>query len=274
MALRSTPWSWLRRQWAGSGGVPLAQPKTFVRFDGVNQYMRASGALPLALYPGGPGPSADYTVLFWVRGTDAAESASVMRYHSVICTGEANDAASLNLFRPIAQPAQMRIIGQRLRTTPSVTFVQRLYYQTSWPSGTMATPDAWRLMAQVVSTTTYQMYARGALQPNSTASATASYNNAAGTMFTLNAYTDAAGTLSAGTTMPLDYRAPAVYLRTLSEAELQALDAAGPTVDQSTAEGWWPGDGDTYPTLTNLGTVGSAWNLTLLNGSQAMIMEE
>lgn len=77
------------------------------------------------------------------------------------------------------------------------------------------------------------------------------------------------GTLNDG-----DIRQPAIYNRVLSDAEIAALHALGPTHDLRVASGdyngggpvhWWPADGDTGTTVTDRGSVGGC-NLTL-NGN-------
>lgn len=264
----------------GAGGLlaarSLVQRRTFVRFDGVSQHVLGTGALPAALFPGGPGPSASFTILTWIRGTDAPEASSVKLYAAVTCTGDANAALELGFFRPTGLPAQHRFIGNRIRSSPSVTLSSRVYWKHSWATDTMASPSEWRLIAQISAAGSHNMFAHGAMRPSAGATALTDYNNPTGAYFSLNGYVTSAGVLSGSSTMALDYRAPAVYMSALSEAQLQAIEAAGPTYDHASAgaAGWWPGDGDTYPTLRNLGSAGSAWDLTLKNGSQSMIMEE
>jgi len=265
---------------AGPFSVDLArlghgsQGNTHMRFDGVNQYAINTDGVGPGVFPNSPGPATTATILWWVRGTDAAVAAPVRTYAAFRSASAIYDAYAAGYFRPDAP--NWRILSNRLRTIPSAQVNGRVLYQTSWTGGTMADPSTWRLMAQTITATKHNFYAKGGFVPNATDSTVVDYNNEIGKYFTINASVSGAGALVAGTTMPLDYYAPAVYGTVLTEAQIQAIETAGPTFDHAAngATGWWPGNGAIYPTIVNRGSVGSAWDLTLNNGSQAMIMED
>jgi len=252
----------------------VAQPQTFMRFDGINQYAINTDGVGPVVFPNSPGPAATATILWWVRGTDAAVAAPVRTYVAFRSASAIYDAYAAGYFRPDAP--NWRILSNRLRTIPSAQVNGRVWYQTSWTGGTMAVSSTWRLMGQTITATTHNFYAKGGFVPNATDSTVVDYNNEIGKYFTINASVSGAGALVAGTTMSLDYYAPAVYGTVLTEAQIQAIETAGPTFDHAAngATGWWPGNGAIYPTIVNRGSVGSAWDLTLNNGSQAMIMED
>jgi hypothetical protein len=245
------------------------EPSTFVEFDGVNQYARNTDTIAAAVFPGGPAPNNAFTFCFWHRGTDNAASAAVKRFKAITCTSEANDASSFAYVRTVDLTVH-RLTLNRIRTTPSVALAQRLYNQTSWPDGTFSSPSAWRFAACIYTATSSIIWERGAFRPNTSASTWTDYNNAIGKYFALNGSISSANVLTTGSTLALQYRAPSLWLSALNSTQLAAIEAAGPQGNQSAANGWWPGDNDTYPTWRNKGIAGATWDLTLVNGSQSM----
>lgn len=254
---------WFHRAVAEAQGSALG--RVYVEFDGVSQYTLATGALPAALFPGGPGPSASFTFGMWMRGPAPATVTS--RMYSIHCTGEAfadlltQDGTGTNL-----QALRRKYSGGTVTSS-------RVWLSTSWPGPTLLDETEWTLVARVLKPGAQNIFVGDAFVPTTaddTFSA-ASYVHPVGQRLAWPALLNSSGTLSSAGRY--DVRCPFVRLEAMTEAALQAVAAAGPTYDHAAAgsDGWWPGDGDTYPTLTNRGAAGSAWDVALRNGSSAMI---
>jgi hypothetical protein len=248
---------------------------SYMEFDGVNQYAIAAGGPAAVVMPGdgsgGTAPTISFTIMTWVRGTDPAADTVLTGSHfmSVQHGGIGANGALYNFM--LRAFGQYRMATGRTRETPTIAAVQHSITAATLPGGTILDPTGWRLWASVYTPTTQRTRIAGETTTDQTLT---DYNNRQGQWFALNAAVSGTdGGLVAGTAYQCDHRAPAIYLRALDGTELAAIEAAGPTYNHALAgaEGWWPGDGDTYPTWRNRGSAGSAWDLTLQNGSQAMI---
>lgn len=255
----------------GSGGGAGPFRRTFLRFDGVSQYAYADPGPASLIFPGGApnAPAGDTTFVYWVR-KDPASLSGTLHTASAAATGQACG------WGPYTQPnVTVRKVANFVRKYVGST--SSSYREYIYPSGEHpweSVAGEWRFTAMRVRSVGHNLWAAEALRPNTTdTSLSASYVWPTGRRFVLAGFISGTGA-NVIAFFPGDIRAPALYGSYLSDVELAALEAAGPSADQSSAHGWWPGDDDEYPLLRNLGTEGAAWDLTLVNGSQAMIMEE
>lgn len=283
-------WTGQRRQWfTAATAASQGARRTYVEFDGVNQHARSINVVR-ALMPGGS-PNAELVsgllMGVWIRG---AAPAIVGQFRTLLhLSGPATGYKAGIMAEYVHSVSQQNFTCTVYRDGPTAVGQSRSWNVAAWPGGQFFRADAWSLVAVAASKanlqwTRYYNAARvGQAQAADAGELTAFAGGvqplfAQGYRFFVGGRTNPADdTFVANTATPGQFRTPFLYqLGSESWASIDAMmaifAAAGPTFDHAAngAAGWWPGDGDTYPTWRNRGAAGSAWDLTLVNGSQAM----
>jgi hypothetical protein len=277
-----------RRRAGGDRTSPTVPGMVYVEFDGVNQHA-FSVAASEAFMPGGS-PTAQLTggivMGCWIKGDHPPMVGQFRVLFSMFSTATAYKGGIQAEY--VHSASQQNFACTIYRDGPTALGQSRSWNVASWPDGLFFRHDAWTLVAVAVSKANLQWTRYYNTTRVGQGIDTAEITDFAGGVqpefglgyrFMLAGRTNPADdSFVANTATPGQFRAPFIYqLGAESWASIDSLIAtvhsAGPTFDHAAngAAGWWPGDGDTYPTLLNRGTAGAAWDLTLANGSQAML---